>query len=201
MKIESSISIMATAADFHRLALFMCHLFIDGQFRTAHILYKPNQFDHEFLTHIDSECAEPMPLYLTDVTQSWERPWNQHDSPDNVLQLSLFEFDPNELRKDVDELNIKSIAIYQIFAFRSIDWINKRQRTKSAFNLLYRFSPRPRKIILSYDAGNVSAYLDHDSSYNLIQKPVFVTDFEVDFDRMVRSYFRRIWTNAVDHNW
>lgn len=82
-----------------------CHLFSEGQFRTTHIFYKPSVFDHAFITELNSICPEPMPLYLTDITQPWSWPWNQHDSSYNVLQLNFFKFKCNEIIGQLKEID------------------------------------------------------------------------------------------------
>lgn len=100
--------------NFQYLALFICHLFGDGNFRTVHILFKPTTFNFDLLMQIDSVCSEPIPLYLTDITQPWEWPWNQNDNPNNVLQFMFFE--PKTLAKDGNQLK-NGFALYRIFAF------------------------------------------------------------------------------------
>lgn len=174
---------MANVTYFHQLALFICHLFIDGHFRTAHIFYKPNAFDYEFITHIDSICPEPMPLYLTDITQPWVWPSNQHDSPDNVLLLSFFEIDPMKLQNDVTEIKREGFALYQIFAFSSIDSVDERQRA-TVFRILHRFLPESSLLILNFNSENVSVYLNHSSTTELNQKPFFIVNQKPDFGRM-----------------
>lgn len=54
---------------FHSLALFICHLFIDGKFRSGHVLYEPNALDDRIFTEIKSICPEPMPWQTIDITQ------------------------------------------------------------------------------------------------------------------------------------
>lgn len=52
---------------FHSLALFICHLFVDGKFRTAHIVHDQNVFDPRLISEIHLNCFEPIPYVLTDA--------------------------------------------------------------------------------------------------------------------------------------
>lgn len=168
----------------HQLALFVCHLFIDGNFRSAHILYKPNVFEYnEFMAHIDSNCPEQMPLYLTDITQPWGYSWNQNESPYNVLQLIFDEFNPRNLKKSIIEFRThESLGLYQIFALSSIDSVSEEQRIL-AFNVLYRLLPEFRVLILNCKSENVSIYLNHGSNGGSVQRPFYVVNQETDFNR------------------
>ena len=167
--------------NFHYLALFICHLFGDGRFRTVHILFKPSAFNYSLLNHIDSVCPDPIPLYLTDITKPWEWPWNQNDNPNNVLQL-LF-FDPKTLSKDGKQLK-KGLAFYRIFAFSTTDVIQTKTQVSIA-KRLRKFSDS-NMLILNYDAKNVSVYIDYGLSGVSRQKskPIFIINKNTNFKRV-----------------
>lgn len=74
----------------HNLALFICHLFIDAEFRNIHVVHEPRAFDHQILNEINNVCAEPIPMYMTDVSQPFELPWNPGQNTDNTLQFIFF---------------------------------------------------------------------------------------------------------------
>lgn len=159
----------------HHLALFICHLFIDGNFRTAHFLYKPNTFEFDWLLKIDRVCPEPIPLYLTDITLPWDWPWNADDNKDNVLQLCFF--DPSQLSKDINELQSKGDAYYRVFAFDSVAMADK---TKGALALkALRQLPHSNDLIVHYKPKNVSVYPNNGMSTE--QNPILIVDEKTNF--------------------
>lgn len=80
--------------NFHNLALFICHLFIDGQFRNGHIFYDPNVFQvGQLISEIQSTCPTSIPWISTDVTDKPVLPWKSNERTDHILQLIFF--DPN----------------------------------------------------------------------------------------------------------
>lgn len=99
---------------FHHLVLFVCHLFIDGQFRTIHIVYDPgaHSFRTELISDIQSLCSDPIPLFITDVTKQYSTPWTPCEHTDNILQLIFF--DPEHIHDD-NELSV----FYHLFLFPS----------------------------------------------------------------------------------
>lgn len=110
---------MVNLSSYCHLTQFICHLFIDGRFRTAHFLYKPNTFDFDLLQQIDRLCSEPMQIYLTDITLPLEWPWNDNDNTENVLQLSIL--DPGDFEEDISQIEFYAVAYYQVFGFYSND--------------------------------------------------------------------------------
>lgn len=173
--------IISSVSNFRYLVLFICHLFGDGKFHTAHILFKPNTFDYELLTHIDSICPHPIPLYLTDITKPWDWPWNQSDNPNNVLQIIFF--DPKKFTKDKKHLK-KGFALYRVFAFHSTDVTDMKTRTSIAKGLR-QFSDS-NKLILNYDTKNVSVYIDYGLTgvQREKPKPIFIVNKNTNFKRV-----------------
>lgn len=163
---------MVNVTSIHHLALFICHLFIDGHFRTAHILYKPNTFEFDWLLQIDTVCPGPIPFYLTDVTLPWEWPWNSNDTPENVLQLSFFDTG----HSDIDQVQ-QGYAHYCALCLPSHDAINAKQRT-SIFTALRQFSDT-KVILVNYNTVNVSVFID--SKYSN-EQPIFFNDNETNFE-------------------
>lgn len=168
--------------NFQYLALFICHLFGDGNFRTVHILFKPITFNFDLLMQIDSVCPAPIPLYLTDITQPWEWPWNQNDNPNNVLQFMFFE--PKTLARDGKQLK-NGFALYRIFAFSSTNVIRTKMQVSIA-KILHEFS-NSNNLILNYNAKNVSVYIDYglnDGVSRQKPKPIFIVNKNTNFKRV-----------------
>lgn len=101
--------------NFSNLVLFICQLFIDGNFRIGHILYDPTVFDGRLLTEIEMNC--PNQWKITDITKPSISPWNPENT-DDILQLIFF--DPNNLSEKIYLFNEYSTH-HQIFAFCSND--------------------------------------------------------------------------------
>lgn len=112
---------------FHNLALFICHLFIDGGFRNGHILYDPSVFDGHLITEIGSNCSAEIPWLMTDITQPSSQPWTSIERTDHILQLIFF--DPNRLAEDIVQFK-EYLTFYRIFVFHSTsDQIELKKRT------------------------------------------------------------------------
>lgn len=161
---------MVNVTNIHYLAVFICNLFVDGRFRTAHFLFKPNTFDFDLLTQFDSICTKSIPVYLTDVTQPWILPWDDMDSPDNVLQLCFF--DRSESTNDI--LQLQSKAYYRIFSFHSNDSFGRGRQT--ALKALRHFSDSKTLIVL-YNSKNVSVFTKFHQ-----QTPIFVVKNEINLN-------------------
>lgn len=164
---------MVFVSSVHHLVLFICHLFIDGNFRTAHFLYKPNTFDFDWLLEIDAVCPEPIPLYLTDITLPWAWPWSEKNTPDNVLQLNFF--DPIHLTEDIDQLK-KGYAHYCIFSFSSVN-MNDTKQQDSIFKTL-RGLPDSKTLIVQYNTKNVSVFIRNK---RLTQQHIFLVNHKTNF--------------------
>lgn len=193
---------MANSVHFQRLALFICHLFNDGHFRSAHILYKPDVFDFDFITQLNLNCPGPMPFYLTDVSQPWHWPWTEQESLHTVLQLHFFEFTASELKKDFSEMGRKGFAPYQVFAFDSIDSHVERNQD-AALRTVYWYSRESRPMILNYNPENVSVYIDRGSLGKLNQRPFMTFNQTTDFDGInlfdsIFGEYRRMHSLIID---
>lgn len=79
--------ITSVVINYSELAIFICHLFIDGHFRTGHILFNPKIFDGHLLNEIDMICPQTIPWISTDITENVAFPWNSPSSTDHILQL------------------------------------------------------------------------------------------------------------------
>lgn len=69
---------------FHNLALFLCHLFIDGHFRHVHTLYDPKIFNGQFMAEINSICPVEIPWRLADITKPSFQNVYTNDRSDHV---------------------------------------------------------------------------------------------------------------------
>lgn len=184
---------MVNVTNVHHLALFICHLFIDGHFRTAHFLYKPNTFNFDLLLQIDTVCSEPITFYLTDINLPLEWPWNDKDSPDNVLQLCFF--DQRKLTEDISQLKPKSTALHWIFGFHSNDTANMGKQT-TTFDIL-RQLPDSKILVVGYNSKNVTIFVDNGLNKKLNRQPIFVVNNKTNFndinlfDRTFGEYERK----------
>lgn len=168
----------SNVSNFHYLVLFICHLFDNGPFRTVHILYNPNVFDLNLLMQIDSICNDPIPLYLTDITQPFQIPYQESDNVDNLLQL--FFLDPNSLIHDMDLIG-DQFKLYRIFIFSSFDMIRK-------MNLSLFFETRnpaydTRTLIVHYNESSVSVYIENSLNEPL-NGAIFTLTHEVNLEKV-----------------
>lgn len=114
----------------HNLALFICHLFIDGGFRNGHILYDPSVFDGHLITEIGLMCSVEIPWLTTDITQPSSSPWSSTERTDHILQLIFF--DPNRLSEQIDHFK-EYFTFYRIFVLQSTtELIETEQRTRTS---------------------------------------------------------------------
>lgn len=73
--------------NYQNLTIFICHLFMIGNFRTGHILYDPHIFDGRVLTKIGTNCTRSIPWITTDFTKPYSLLWKFDDFTDDILQL------------------------------------------------------------------------------------------------------------------
>lgn len=110
---------ISNAPSFHNLALFICHLFLDGKFRTGHILHDPGIFDNQLILDIQSNCPHLIPWQKTDIIQPFSTLWPSNQSTDNILQLIFF--DPEHLPKNIVRLSKKLFVFYRLFVLLLCD--------------------------------------------------------------------------------
>lgn len=104
-------------SSFQNLAFFICHLFIDGRFRTGHILHDPNTFPvAQFIAEIQSICPHSIPWLLTDVMEPSQLPWTSDKRTDQIVQLIFL--DPDHLPTSIGDLK-KFFTLYRLFVFPS----------------------------------------------------------------------------------
>lgn len=184
---------------YHHLALFICHLFSDGKFRTAHFVYKPSEFD--LLLQIDTLCTETMPLYLTDITLPWKWPWNNNDNINNILQMNFL--DSNNLEDDVFQLE-NDRAYYRVYCFASIDAIDSKQQT-STFTTIRNLT-NAKSLVVYFNTMHASIFID-SAIANRESNPqlVYVANLDTNYRRsnvFDRTFgeFERTQTIAVPRN-
>lgn len=167
--LSAIISANMSASNFYHLTRFICHLFEDGPFRTVHILQDSGNLPIDF----HSKCFEHILLQVTDIRRPFSSPWNDFDNPNNVLQL--ISFDPDDLARQIDEVN-DYLVLYRIFIFSSskIYTLNAVDKT-----LLFRTrTPEldSRTLILHYNETSVSVFIgeeESDDRVSLELKPIF----------------------------
>lgn len=102
------------APNYHTLALFICHLFIDGKFRTAHYLFDPNIFDDLLISEVNSVCSDPIPTLTMDISKPIFGTTEQYAQHETILQLIFF--DPNHLPKSAIKLR-RYLTFLRLFIF------------------------------------------------------------------------------------
>lgn len=157
------------ASSFNNLALFICQLFINGQFRTSHILYDSNVSSVQIMIDIESVCPQPIPWLITNIQQRSSSPWYHHKDTNSVLQLIFY--DPNILRDEI-EIFERYFTYYRIFVFSTT------RQHKEKFKIIRELSP-------SYDSNTLILY------YNIKWGEIFVNwipinDYDVGEERPVR---------------
>lgn len=131
-----SIFSVQTLPSFHNLAIFICHLFIDGHFRQGNILYDPKVFNDRLLVEIDSVCPSRIPWQSNDVTQLYLSDCHVSERTDHILQLIFF--DSNDLMENIEQYQ-ECFTYYRIFVFSSFD-DTKLNQQKSITKQLNRIS-------------------------------------------------------------
>lgn len=159
--------------NFHNLALFICHLFIDGSFRTGHILYDPNIFDGDFITQIDSICPHSIPWESTDIREPSLVSWTNLEHTDHILQLIFL--DETNLTKDISS-NSDLFTFYRLFIFPSgnetniKNQLNAIQKTKETSD--------SNSLILHHSAHNSSVRVHlipiNDTKIDGAMRPIYV---------------------------
>lgn len=146
-------------SNLYNLALFICHLFNDGQFQIGHILYDPKVFDGSLVTKIDSICL--IPWLKFDITQNSSLTWHQGERTDHILQL--IHFDPRFLPEQIDEFK-ENFTFYRIFLFPTTDEISMKQRISVIGKSNPILSSNP--LILHYDSKNDLIYVHLTSEFS-----------------------------------
>lgn len=154
-----SSAVISNVTNFHYLALFVCHLFGNGSFRIAHIVYHPNVFDQRLLLQIDSICSDSIPLYLTDITQSFPISHQKSYNLDSILQMIFL--NPANLADEIEQFGSANFALYRIFLFSSTTTMNQ--------NILFEIHKRgidTRTLITLYNESSVIVFIENSSQSN-----------------------------------
>lgn len=140
----------STPSNFGNLILFICHLFIDGDFRTSNILFDPNLFDFNLITEFDnSNCSVWIPwtfIDLTKIEHLKEEPNYYFD--EQTLQLIFIDMTDNNSIKSLNEFS----SFYRLFIFissknESVLHLHSDKDSMLRFMDISNFSP----LILMYD--------------------------------------------------
>lgn len=145
------ISSIPNIPNLYNLAVFICHLLIDGHFRSGHILYDPNVFDGHLITEINSICPRQFPWQTTDITQNSIRPWSYNENTDNIMQLIFF--DPKTMPEKMARFYDHFIH-YQIFIFSTIDEIDAEEPISMIKKLNPLLLLRLSTLVLHYNTEN-----------------------------------------------
>lgn len=156
---------LSMVSNFHSLALFICHLFVDGNFKTAHILNDPNIFDGHLIADVVSICPRHVPWITTDVTQKSALPWqpNKRSQTDHILQLIFL--DSTKLIQEIENFK-KYFVFYRLFIFSGTDEITREndisaiKKLSPSFNsssLTLHYSPKNGSISVLWIQNNGNA--------------------------------------------
>lgn len=143
--------ILPSVSDFYNLALFICHLFIDGQFRNGHILYDPTVFDSRFITDMESICPHQIPWRTTNIYQPSSFPWDPNQRSDHILQLIFFE--PRFVSFNIDQFRVY-FSYYRIFAFSSTNGIETRKLAAILKNINPFLIHSSSNLVVHYNTQN-----------------------------------------------
>lgn len=175
---------------FHNLALFVCHLFIGGNFRIGHILYDPKVFDDHLISKIDSVCQLQIPWLTTDITQHSLMPPHVSKRTDHILQVIFF--DPKYLAEEIVEYE-EHFTFYRIFAFPStFGEVDMKQRISIIGQLNSISNPSP--LIMHYNVKSDLIYVHRLSENGLI-----IENFEKNMAQDVRSLYEHRQKSNVEY--
>lgn len=135
--------------NFYNLALFICNLFIDGEFRTNCLLYDTNVFDDNLMSQITTVCPNQIPWLINDIN-SYRRIYDE-----TAYQLILF--DPKKLTMQMEQCE-RYFPYYRIFMFFSIDEIEMEVQ----YSIIKNYSPgySSSTLILYYDTTNGKIFIN-----------------------------------------
>lgn len=127
------ISSAPNISNFYNLALLICQLLIDGNFRNAQILYDPQIFDGRLMDDFGSVCSSSFPWRTMDITQALPSHYNQDEHTRNDLQLIFL--DPNHSADTIDQFK-ELFTFYSIFVLASTNELDaKVQNLGQTFNI------------------------------------------------------------------
>lgn len=140
-------------SNYHNLALFICHLFIDGHFHTGHILYDPNVFCDSLIGEIDTICPQSIPWINTDVTTQDDilLTWNPMNRTDRFLQLIFI--DSNNLPENIDSLK-HLLTFYNLYVIQLTETNSTETNTHNSTNSKLKEYVDYRSPILNYSLEN-----------------------------------------------
>lgn len=141
---------------FANLALFVCHLFIDGHFRYGQVLYDTKVFDDRFLNAIDSVCPVQIPIQTMDIAQISSQSPLSNDRTDHILQL-LF-LDPKYLTEQTHQFK-DLFTFYRIFVFSSTtDEVETKERYSVIGKQNTILSSSPLIVLYNSQNGSLNIY-------------------------------------------
>lgn len=139
---------------FRNLALLICHLFMDGQFWSGHLLYDPSIFNDHLTVEIRLICPHPIPWKMTNAMLDLTSPWDgRSDTTDNVLQLIFF--DPKNLTVQMESHSIY-FTFYRIFVLPQTDDIE----TEEQFSIIKQFNLDSNALIVHYDKSDSEVFIN-----------------------------------------
>lgn len=177
---------LSSSLNFSRLALFVCHLFIDGHFRTGCILHDPKTIDiSQIISEVDSICPQPIPWLSIDINKPFSSPWQPNEQTDHILQLNLIDLENSEQSIN----NFKDlITFYHLFVFYSNDETNLNDRIIAIENT--NSSILSKSIAVSFNSTSINLL------NNLAENGNFTERIDFESENLFDTTFK-----AYDENW
>lgn len=166
---------MIHSSNFYNLACFICHLFIDGQFRDGHILYHSRMFDDSLITEIDSICSDPIPWKFTDTSNPSVLSPPENLRTDYTMQLIFF--DPEYSSEQIDQFK-EYFSFYRIFIFPLVSQDDIQMHIFVLEKL--KSINRSKTLILHYDSKTGSMHVHRIFDSMNIIFPTNAKDLESD---------------------
>lgn len=185
--------LIAKSLNFQILALFICHLFIDGHFQTGCILHDSNVLQiSEIMSEIQSICANSIPWLMVDVRKPVSLAWQPNQRTDRILQLIFIDAkNPPQNIGDLEDL----FTCYRLFVFSSVDKVNFIQQIDTMKRLHSKLISR--SVIIHYNSTNVTVLNQWNGNENIERNPYSTFDQKVNATYTVHDLQNTIIRGSV----
>lgn len=149
------------------LSLFICHLFVGGNFHTLHTLYHPDAFDDHLLSGIDSACPSEISKTTTDISMPEIIIPKRNYQTDRILQLIFLP--QNGLAELMDQIKV-NLTFYRVYVFSSSNGSDTIQQMKKYAETIENTNSSSLLVIHNKLNGTTEAYLFSKDSNNFMQR-------------------------------
>lgn len=201
MALHIQTSEFANTTNLPSLALFICHLFMNGKFQYGHFLYDSRVFNDHLTVQINSDCPLQKPWLVTDISTVFESDQpNAFEHTDHILQLIFF--DPAHLIEQIAQFN-DYLTFYRIFAFStSTSTVDAHQllsvisEMSPIFNsrpLILQYNPKIDVVQIQWTLKNQESTVFEHGNVNVSNAYEQKANVEGLFDRTFGAYDRERW--------